>query len=563
MLVELQIRNYGLIDSLNVEFGSGLNVISGETGVGKSMLISAVKFLHGARSSSTAIRSGKDECSVTGVFVLPSSRVSWLRGLFPDSRGIDQEIIVRRSLGRNGRNRCTLNDELMTTRQLGAITRALVDMHGQHDEQSILLPLTQLELLDGYARVESKRAEFASAYQTWAELVERQASLAESEEQRQKQLELLRYQLKEISDADVKIGEYEELRRQQDMYSQIQEILTRGGAAQNEIAEADGCIVERIERCRSSLHGYEGLHPLLGDCIASLDEALEQLQNSASKLATFCYDQEYEDGQLEQVQARLDELTNLRMKYGKDESEILQHAQEIEQELERLSGEETESSELGEQLINSAREAQKLGIELTRQRKAAVKKLQKAVEAELKSLGMPAARFEVQVLTHGDLSDATLSGMNEIEFGFCANSGEDVLPLADVASGGEVSRVFLAIKSILAASDLVPVLIFDEIDSNVGGRLGSVVGSKLQRLSAHHQLICVTHLPQIASFADQHLKITKGTRKGRTTTSASMLGQEERLKELAQMMRGSGATDVTIQEAKDMLSEACLVKETG
>ena len=563
MLAELQIKSYGLIDSLDVEFHEGLNVISGETGVGKSMLISAIKFLQGARANSSMVRQATDECSVTGVLLLSPGQREHLSQRLDDELFKSEEIILRRSLKSNGRNRCTVNDQLVTAARLGEIARSLVELHGQHEEQALLDPDTQLFLLDEFGRCVKSRESFRESYQKWLSLNLRQQQLEATTRQRKQQIELLKFQHREITEAEIRLGEFDELQRQQDMFSQMQEILKVSGAAQDELVEADGSVIERIHVLKMSASGFESLHPLLAESLIHLEEAAQHVQEAATSFSRFCYGQEYEPQQLEEIQARLDELTRLKMKYGNSESELLAFAEEAEKELARLTNEETETEDILEQLEALRLATEKLGEVLHKRRVKAASKLGQEIASELKHLGMPKSSIEIDLELCAGLEESNELGLDRVAFGFCANPGEQVLPLVEVASGGEVSRVFLAIKSILAAADLVPVLIFDEIDSNVGGRLGSIVGSKLGKLAANHQLICVTHLPQIASFANHHIKIFKQVKGGRTLTRAVPLGEPERLEELAEMIRGSGVTKVTLEEAREMLAEAASMRRTG
>ena len=563
MLVELQIKSYGLIDSLDVEFHEGLNVISGETGVGKSMLISAIKFLQGARANSSMVRQGADECSVTGVFILDSLQKDHLREHLEDGLFEGDEIILRRSLKGNGRNRCTVNDQLVTATRLGEISRSLVELHGQHEEQALLDPETQLLLLDDFGRCVKSRDSFRESYQKWLSLNLRQQQLAATTLQRKQQIELLEFQHREITEAEIRLGEFDELQRQQDMFSQMQEILKVSGEAQDVLVEAEGSVIERIHGLKMSASGFESLHPLLAESLIHLDEAAQHVQEAATNFSKFCYDQEYDPHQLEEIQARLDELMRLRMKYGNSEAQVLEFAEEAGKELDKLSAEEGETENIFEQLKVQRIETEKLGEILHKQRVKAANRLGKEIARELKHLGMPNSSIEIKVGRCAGLEETSETGLDRVAFGFCSNPGEQVYPLVEVASGGEVSRVFLAIKSILAAADRVPVLVFDEIDSNVGGRLGSVVGSKLGKLSENHQLICVTHLPQIASFANHHIKIFKQAQGGRTLIKAVLLEESERLEELAEMIRGSGVTKVTIEEAREMLAEAASIRRTG
>jgi DNA repair protein RecN (Recombination protein N) len=557
MLLELRVRNYGLIDSLTAEFSAGLNVLSGETGVGKSMLVSALKFLLGARASSSIIREGEDETSVTGVFLLSRASATYVaEGLAGDGAEVPDELILRRSLSRNGRNRCSINDDPVTAGRLSLLARRLVDIHGQHEEQSLLASPNQRALLDRYGKAEDLRERYRSAYREWNETRRRHERLVEGRRRRQQELDLLRHQAEEIRSASPKAGEYDDLRRQQEMLAQMQDILKAAGSAQQEILEDEGAILERLAVLRKAMAPFSALHSDLEGSLKHIEEAEEHLREAARILTGFLSDQEYDPERLESIEGRLDCLTGLRLKYGKDEREILAFAEKAEEEIKRLTGEEEELSAGEARLEEIERKALSAGERLHERRISVSRRLSQAVVRELKALGMPKAHFDVSVEKVSALAEADESGMDGVEFGFCANPGEAVLPLADVASGGEVSRVFLAIKSILTGADPVPVLIFDEIDTNVGGRMGAVIGERLARLARNHQLVCVTHLPQIASYADRHIRVYKEVHGGRTRTLAQPLEGDMRLGEIAEMIRGNRATEVTLEEAREILAEA-------
>jgi len=564
MLVELHVKNYGLIDSLVAEFSNGLNVLSGETGVGKSMLVSALKLLLGARSSSSVIREGAEEASVTAVFSLsePTAGGSHAGSGNEHSRSGD-ELILRRSLGRNGRSRCTINDEPVTAKRLGALARSLVDIHGQHEEQSLLDTGIQRRLLDRYGRTDGLCREFEAAFREWNEARRRHERLLEGQRKRLQELDLLKHQVEEIAAAAPEPGEHETLRRQQELANQLHDVLKAASSAQGEIIEDDGSILERIGAVRRALAPFASLHPTLEQTAEHLQEAQERLQQAGTLLSGFSSDQEYDPRQLETLEARLDLLIGLRLKYGNDEHEILAFAENAHERIRELSGQEEEAGGGEERIRQLESRAESLGEKLSVRRSQAAEKLSRGVMRELRSLGMQKAQFRVAFRRLDSLGDSDGSGLDRIELEFGANPGEGVLPLAEVASGGEVSRVFLAIKRMLAAVDPVPVMIFDEIDTNVGGRMGSVVGKKLAGLARNHQLICVTHLPQIASYADRHVKLHKETKQGRTRTVASRVEGQARLEELAEMIRGRGATQVTLKEAREMLAEARAARRGG
>jgi DNA repair protein RecN (Recombination protein N) len=325
MLLELSVKNYGLIDSLTAEFSAGLNVLSGETGVGKSMLVSALKFLLGARASSSVIREGAEETSVTGVLRLSKAGATW--ALAADGAEVAQELILRRSLSRNGRNRCSINDEPVTAGRLSSLARRLVDIHGQHEEQSLLESSHQRALLDRYGKAEDLRERYRAAYLGWHETKQRQERLVEGQRRRQQELDLLSHQVEEIRSASPGAGEYDDLRRQQEMLAQMQDILKAAGAAQQGILEEEGAILERLAALRKAMCPFSALHPDLEGSLRHIEEAEEHLREAATTLTSFLSDQEYDPKRLESIEARLDCLTGLRLKYGKDEREVLAFAE--------------------------------------------------------------------------------------------------------------------------------------------------------------------------------------------------------------------------------------------
>jgi DNA repair protein RecN (Recombination protein N) len=571
MLRELHITNLAVIEDAAVEFDPGFNCFTGETGAGKSLVIGAFEMLLGLRNVSPAevVRPGIDEARVSGVFEIADEALCRAA-----SETLDQAIepgeplLVTRKLFASGRSSVSVNGKPATTAMVRALAELLVDIHGQHDHQYLLKPSNQLAILDAFGKCEPLREQFAQAYTELRELRDRQHELAASHTLRRQQLELYEFQADEIDAAGLVEGEMAELEARHRVLSNLQRIQRDAGAAYAALHEADGSVVERLEMIAHTLLTLAEIDESLTETAESIRGATLSLKEGAFELSRYVDRLEINPAEVAEVEGRLNTLNRLIAKYDAPAScddpmqWLLAYRARIGGEIERLRSADSDMSGLDARMAALVRQLDTLGAKLTQQRKAAAARLLPLVERQLKELAMSEATFDVafEPVGEGDHRFGATGG-DRIEMLVQPNPGQPARPLRKIASGGEMSRIMLAIKSILAGSDRISVLVFDEIDANIGGRLGSVIGGKLRELAAsRQQVICITHLPQIAAFAQRHLKIRKaveGVGRSRTTrTTVTPLTGKARITELAEMMAGKGVTATTLKQAEELVAAA-------
>jgi len=554
MLAELRISNFALIDRAEVTFAPGFTALTGATGVGKSLVIDALDMLLGGRASADLIRHGADDASVEGVFYLPDAAV---RKAISSAASLDDfpepEVILHRTFSRSGRNKCRLNSFTVNVSTLRDVGSALVDIHGQHEQQSLLHAGKQRELLDDYGRLAPLREKFAAAFTEHRRKAKYLDDLQATEKQRRSELDFCSFQLAEIEAAAVKPGELAEIERERALLANAEKVQSRIEQAYAAIYESDGSVLDQLKGAMRQLEEIAGLDPRLAAVLEQCGDASVRIEEAAFSLRDYRDKWEFDPQRLEDIEQRLLQIRKLQSKYGETEDEILASADTLRARIGQLDAAEQDGRTLGAKLQRSAAESMKLGAELTAARRKSAAKLAKAVEQELRSLGMEKAQFAVTVTPAESLDAATATGMDDVEFQIAPNPGEPLMSMRRIASGGEISRIMLAVKSVLAECDKVPLLIFDEIDANVGGRMGRQIGDRMAAIARCHQVVCVTHLPQLASCAEHQLKVAKQVRKGQTYTVVEELSGDARLREIAEMIGGTNASDVTLRQAKEML----------
>ena len=570
MLSEIDVRNYALIERLSLRFGNGFNVLTGETGAGKSLVIDCVGLVIGGRASSESVRAGCDSAVVEAVFNI--SDVPDVEALLLE-QGIDPEpdgtLIVTREVSRQGRSRCRLNGRIVTLTALSAIGERLVDIYGQHEYQSLARPSRHIGLLDAFggARLEQVRDSVRQLYEEWRGCEEELAELRQHARERAQRADLLAFQVNEIESANLEPGEDVHL-----------------VAEQTVLANAES-LYDAVVRAYSLI--YESSYPDIASARDMLGEALEELDNAsridgtltslAESLSALCDHtteisralREYRDSiefdpeRLAEVEERLSAISRLKRKYGDSLADVIDHGQLAREELESMTGAgrrvdelEGRSAALSEELGNCASKLSAMRCEIAAE-------LEKEVSRELRDLSMPHAVFKVDVGRKRDGHEIVVDGtpvvigpdgFDDVEFLFSANPGEEPRPLARIASGGEMSRVMLAIKSVLAVADAMPTMVFDEVDAGIGGEAAIAVASKLANIGKVRQVLAVTHLPQIAAVADNHYAVSKLERSGRTEVTVEKLDMEERVTEVARMLAGEAPSSVTVAHAREMLS---------
>ena len=544
MLRYLRVRNFALIDHLDIHFEPGFNLLSGETGAGKSIIVDALALLIGSKASADTIRSGESRASVEAIFETDLSQTLAQLGLDADS----PEVIVKRDITADGRNRVFINNQPTTVAVLKEIAPALLDIHGQHEQQTLLDPARQLALIDVFAGATDSASEVRrlhSEIQTMEALI---AALASDRAAKVERLDLLTFQRDEIQKVNPKPGETEHTRDRLGVVSHASKLLeaaTRGYEALYESEASASSILAQTQRSlREAAQHDKRLEPL----VAQTEAARILVQDIAHDLRAYSGHVEADPRELEHLQSRLAELERLHRKYGAD---LPAHLEKISGEMDSIGLTGSKIDELSDKVAGLRAQYLKAAAALSRLRRESSTTLEALVVRELKSLAIPGARFQV---VWSDFSPGP-SGTDRVELGFSANPGEELRPLERIASGGELSRIMLALRTVLAVETPQKTLVFDEVDAGIGGKAAETVGKKLQELSRRYQILCVTHLAQIAAFGDHQFRIEKIVLDGRTVTRVSPLDGDERVDELARMMSGSRVTDAARQHIKELLRE--------
>lgn len=549
MLTDLTIKNVAIIDTLHISFKPGLTVLTGETGAGKSIIIDAVGLIMGNRASSDLIRSGEEEAVVEALFTISS--LPEIRQQLADA-GFDaeDELLIKRSLSRTGKNKIFINGSMATLALLTDIAPRLINIYGQHDSQTLLKPENHLRLLDAFAGLEEKRSVFSLLFQRLSTLRETIAGLDNAERDAARRVDLLSYQAQEIARAELKIGEEEQLEEQRRLLANAEKLACGSSDAFERLYGGDGAILGQLRRIAGSISALSVIDSSLQDTATSIESAFLQLEDASMTLRDYSSRIEADPATLQSIDDRLDLIGRLKKKYAPAIEEILAFKTTIDEELEQLLGLEHSRQDLEAERDRLETELKQRGAELSTSRSRAAIQLKQVLEAEAHQLAMKGAIIEPAL---DALAEPRASGFERVEFLFSPNPGEIPRPLAKIASGGELSRLMLAIKQVLPDSD-VPTLVFDEVDTGIGGATSELVGKKLKNVAARQQVLCITHLPQVAVFADQQLRVEKLITDGRTATRIIELDQHERTREVARMLAGTTVTDSALKHAAEMLA---------
>jgi DNA repair protein RecN (Recombination protein N) len=556
MLLELRIKNFAIIDELDLSFSKGFNILTGETGAGKSIILNAVQLLLGDRASEELIRSSEEEASVEALFDISENRE--VKGRIHEKgqrlSGVEERdsLLVRRVISRSGRGKAFINGNLATLGMLSEIGEELLSIYGQHEHQSLQRVDTHIDILDEFGELMELREEFQNLFQRFTSLSQELERIRGEKERREKERELRAFQSKEIEKAGIHIGEEEALKEEKRVLTHAKKLTDFANASEEVLYSTEGSAIERIQSVLHQGKEMATIDPSLSPIFKNLDGALIQLEEVALALRDYSKRIEVNPGRLEEIENRLEEIDRLKRKYGSTEADILRFKEEVDETLRTFTSDEERLSRLEGEIGPLREEMTQRAQKLSRERKRVASELKRSVEKELATLGMKKTTFQVRI------DDQALShkGKDRIEFLISPNIGEEVKPLAKIASGGELSRIMLAIKRILAIIGGRQVLIFDEVDAGIGGAIAEVVGRKLRELSKHHQVICVTHLPQIACFADRHHSVKKEVKSGRTVTVVDPLEKEARVDEIARMLGGVKVTEKTRAHAQEMMENA-------
>ena len=551
MLKFLSVENFALIDRLEVEFTQGLNLITGETGSGKSILVEAVGLLVGERASQEKVRQGCTQARLEGIFALseehPARKYLLEAGIPLES----EEIIIRREISLTGTNKIFINGVLSPLTVLARLGTLLADIHGQHEQQLLLSPKVQLQFLDAFSAHGQLLDEVRSSFQQLQAVRSELSQLLASEQERLQRLDTLRFQIADIEKLQLRAGLDVELEAQRGLLASAEKRSEASQQTYQLLYEREESSLSFLHQAEKNLEELSRLDQQFQPVMAKLRDLRYSLEEIAYQLRDYTTAIEFNPGRLEAVQERLAEIQKARRKYGDTVDEILAYSQEIQQEVQELSQRETQIEQLTEKEHRLGKEYLELARRLSQERHLKAQLLSQQVERELADLHMGSAVFMAHLSTSEDR--ATEQGIDKIEFLLSANVGEAPKPLGKIASGGELSRTVLALKSMLNLENYSKTLVFDEVDAGIGGSVASSIGERLARLGTQHQVFCVTHLPQIASYASQHFHVEKRTSAQRTIVELIPLDRRERVEEISRMMAGNALTEITRKQARELL----------
>ncbi len=572
MLTELRIQDFAIIDELSITLDSGFVVFTGETGAGKSIIIDAVELLLGGRADSAMVRSGSEAALVEGTFLLEAPVDEDVRAILEREALLEDPkyLTLGREIREKGRNICRVNGRTVNLALLRELGELLVDVHGQSEHLSLLRVSEHLNLLDRYAQNEVQRVSFFNVHQKLLEVRQELSELRQQEKDAERRAEMLAFQVNEIEAAALKAGEEDGLLAERSRLANAEQLALLTEQAITALDESLEGQESSTDKLGQAAHALTGLAKVDGSMEAIQAEAqalVERAGELARELRIYRDEIEFDPARLDEVEDRLDLIRGLKRKYGDSIETVLMHAESAQRDLDAITHAEERIQILDAEESQLVRQLGEIGEQLSQIRRQAGDRLQETIASELTELRMPGAQFGVDLQWEEDPEGAIVGerrvgfsahGLDHVEFLVAPNPGEGLKPLVKIASGGETSRLMLGLKSVLAQADRTPTLIFDEIDQGIGGRAGAVVGHKLWGLSHNHQVLCVTHLPQLGAFGDQHYKVEKQVEGGRTITLARPLKDAERIPELASML--GGVTEVNLESAADQLRQAVEAK---
>ncbi len=570
MLRLLKITNFAIIDDLEIAFGSGLNVLTGETGAGKSIIFDALNLTLGARAGGDLVRGGAKEAIVESLFEIPDTAGGSAARSLLEEAGVEMEdggeLIVRRRVAEAGRSRIYLNGVLGTASLLSRVGERLVNIHGQHAHQSLLRPASHLGLLDDFADTSGERAALGGMVRELKSAEEKLNAHREGVRERAQRADLLRFQVEELEKAALRAGELSEIETELPRLRNAGRLIEGAAALYERLYEADGSVVEKTGEIARELEGMAALDQSLASLAEEAASAQAQLESLADSLRDYTDGIEHDPERLEALEARRALIREMIRKYGSDEAECLAFLDECRDQLAAISDEEGTEARLVDARDALRAELAKAAFALSEKRIRAAESLDARMEEALGELGLTGAKFQT-LITHQEDPEGFIhvegrpvavraDGVDRAQFHFSPNPGEPPRSLSRVASGGELSRLMLALESVLRRADLIPTLIFDEVDAGIGGAVAEVVGRKLKGVSANHQVFVVTHLPQVASLGDRHFRVEKHVAGERTQTRVEVLDDDERVEEIARMGTGLEITDAAREHAREMLGKA-------
>ncbi len=575
MLAELTITDFAIIDKLHLDIASGFNVLTGETGAGKSIVIDAVSLLLGGKAGNEMVRAGTERALIDGVFRINSMARDAIRSILQANELLDEDdpdlIMISREIRSGGRSTCRINGRAVPVGLLKEVGELLVDIHGQSEHLSLLRPREHVNLLDRYANTWELRQKFSALVAQLREVRKELSELLKSEAEIARRADMLKFQIEEIKSAKLKAGEEEELTVLRNRLANAEALAALADDAYTSLYEGEGetpAALDALAQAQKALSGLAKIDPKFQEHVNTIDTAVAQIDDLAREVKNYRDAIEYSPKRLEAAEERLDLITRLKRKYGAAIAEVISFADRATKELNGIEHAGERIEKLRKEEDRLLHEIGRAGQELSGARTAAAEQLSKAIEVELNDLRMSGAHFAVDLKWEPEANGAfakggryafDATGLDRVEFLVAPNVGEGLKPLVKIASGGETARLMLALKTVLSRADQTPTLIFDEIDQGIGGRVGATVGQKLWGLSQHHQVVCITHLPQLAGYGDTHFKVEKRIDGERTLTHITALSGQARVEELAQMLGASG--EGATLSAQEILSSVAVVKQ--
>ncbi len=558
MLNDLSIKNFAIIDELHVSFNKGLNIISGETGAGKSIIIGAVNLLLGDRAASEMIRTQADTATVEAFFDIAQNKTlrEKVRQMGFEA---ENELIIRRVISRTGKNKILINGQMATLTNLAAVSESLINICGQHEHQIILNADSHIDILDDFGGCQPLRNKYEESYNEYQRIKAQREKLEALRRSREEKTELIKFQLKEIEDVAPQIDEDNTLSEEKKVLVNVQKLTDAACHAYNVLYGEAGCVIEKLKDVQARIKEIKKIDAQFKLSEAEVENSFFILQEAALSLRDYANNLFFDPARLAAIDDRLEMISRLKRKYGGSLESVFQKKQEMEKELFLVSNVEDELNKLAQEESAVKARMRQRAQELSQSRAQAAGKLKDAVEKEIHALNMRHASFEVRFQSSAAGAGPEMYGPrggDELEFYLTANVGEEPKALNKIASGGELSRIVLALKNVLSHAGSVSTVVFDEVDSGVGGATAEIVGRKLKEVSASHQVICITHLPQIACYGDNHLHVAKKVASGRTITVVNKLNAEQKIEEISRMLGGVDLTEMTRKHAQEMLENA-------
>ena len=563
MLKEIFIKNYALIDEITLRFSPNLTILSGETGAGKSIIIGALGLILGQKGKTSLVRTGEKNCVVEGRFAVSKDHPVWK---LLDDMGIpgdDEDLVIRRVITSTGLSRSVVNGFQVSVRDLQDITSYLIDIHGQHEHQSLLNVKTHLKLLDKYGKLDNDLMKYRTSYTKLVGLGKKLSELIIDEKEKERRIDMLRFAIDEIEEANLREGEDEQLEQEYRVQKNYEEIVSAVSDAYRLIVSGESSVLEKLDEAIARIEKVSNFLQNAGEWLENIQNARVNIEETGYSMRGFLDGIEYEPGKIDVILSRLDKISRLKKKYGDTIKEVLQYAERARTELESLETRDEEIESLKKEIERVRAEASKLAVSLSAQRRVVARALEESIQKELSYLGLEKAKIKV-AFSYKESPDGEVKiedkrykllpdGLDNVEFLISTNVGQPLMPLKSVASGGELSRIMLAIKTVLGSVDPIDTFVFDEIDVGIGGKIAWAVGNRLKELSKTKQIVCITHQAQIASRGDLNIRVEKEELDNRAITRVKELDEEEKVKEIARMLSGKTITEAAIKQAKEMI----------